>query len=99
MNRPLTWWGLILLQASMLGLGFYLCIDGILKNSQTLSACGGVLLGVALVGIIISIEYNNNPILPSSPVIIVVEQENPTHIIQKGQIRHLDITGLDPCAV
>jgi hypothetical protein len=82
----------------MATIGFYLCIDGVLTNSQVLAGSGGILLGIGMIGIGITIEYRHEE-TPQSPTIIIIEQENPTNIVQKDTIRQVDITGLDPSTV
>jgi len=89
----------ILLELMLVGVSLYLCINGIILGSFILAGSGGALLGVVIVGIAISFEYRNNPTPPSSPIIIVVDQENPINIVQKKSIEKVDITRLDPSTV
>lgn len=77
----------------------YLFIEGIILSSVVMAGSAATLLALALIGILLSVEYRNNPTPPSSPVIIVVEQENPINIVQKQPIEKVDITGLDPSVV
>jgi hypothetical protein len=88
---------LFLLQVALFCLGFYMCIEGVLKNSQTYAGSGGLLIGVAVVGIIITINYKFD-IEENNTTIIVIETENPINIVNKENEKK-EQRELDPSAL